>query len=66
MTDHINAAHCRLKYSCYLCGLQTKWKNRIKLHKMSVHKVHGLPCPSCDYTASESWVPSRVSADSQK
>jgi uncharacterized C2H2 Zn-finger protein len=58
LTKHINQTHLTqvLKFSCDLCDFQTKWRNRIKSHKVSVHKVGGLRCPSCDYTACDRWV----------
>ena len=32
------------------------YKNRIKSHRVAVHKIGGLQCPSCDYVVSEPWV----------
>ena len=48
--------HLEAKFKCDLCDYETKYKNRIKSHRVSVHKIGGLPCPSCPYVASEPWV----------
>ena len=56
LKDHINAMPIEAKFKCDLRDYEAKYKNRIKSHRVAVHKIVGLPCTSCNYVASEPWV----------